>query len=91
MTETITVDLSTTAGQASVIAANGGPVVTIRVTCPARQLPPAHDGTPQDVPGFGRIVGLGPVAGVEVLYTIASIVTDEATSLRHRDGLVAFA
>jgi hypothetical protein len=69
----LTVNLSDTVGQASAIAANGGPVFTIKVTSPARELPPTKAGVPQDVPGFGRVTS-GPVKGYEVLYTIRSVV-----------------
>jgi hypothetical protein len=72
--DSITVNISATIGQDSAIRANGSPVFTIRVTSPARALPPMNDGTPQDVPGFGRVISGGPVNGHEILYTLSSVV-----------------
>ena len=74
----ITVNIADTVGQESAIAANGGPVFTVRVTHPATD----------EAPGFGRVVGLGPVAGYEILYKTTSVVEEE-TVLMHPDGLVA--
>lgn len=74
MATTLIVDLSKTVGQESAIAANGGPVFRIRVTCPAVALPPAKDGSSNDIPGFGRVLSVGPVKGYEVLYTLESVV-----------------
>jgi len=72
---TITVDLSKTIGQESAIKANGGPLFSIRVTCPAQATPNLTDGTPQaSMPGFGRVTCAGPVKGYEVLYTLESVV-----------------
>jgi hypothetical protein len=71
---TLTVDLSKTVGQSSAIEANGSPLFSIRVTHPARQLPPTKAGEPQSIPGFGRVVSAGPVKGYEVLYTLDSVV-----------------
>lgn len=71
---TITVDLSKTIGQESAILANGGPLFSIRVTCPARKMPPAADGSSNDLNGFGRVTCAGPVKGYEVLYTLESVV-----------------
>lgn len=73
MTATITVDLSKTIGQESAIAANGGPLFRIRVTCPAQPLPTTKAGEAQSIPGFGRVVCEGPVKGHEVLYTLESV------------------
>jgi hypothetical protein len=73
-TTTLTVDLSKTIGQDSAIQANGGPLFSIRVTCPAQALPAAKDGSSNNIPGFGRVVSAGPVKGYEVLYTLESVV-----------------
>ena len=70
----ITVDLSKTVGQESAISANGGPLFSIRVTCPAVALAPTKAGSLQSIPGFGRVVCAGPVKGYEVLYTLESVV-----------------
>lgn len=70
----VTVDLSKTVGQESAIEANGGPIFQIRVTHPVRVLPPANDGTYQEVNGFGKVVSGGPVNGHSVLYTGESVV-----------------
>jgi len=73
-TTTLIVDLSKTIGQDSAIQANGGPLFSIRVTCPAQALPAAKDGSSNNIPGFGRVVSAGPVKGYEVLYTLESVV-----------------
>lgn len=62
----ITVDLTgTEAANASAIAANGGPLFRIRVTCSADPAGRFH--------GFGKVVCEGPVKGHEVLYTLESV------------------
>lgn len=70
---TIKVDLTKTVGQESAIEANGSPVFEIRVTHPARPLPPTLAGEAQEINGFGRVTS-GPVKGYSVLYTLASVV-----------------
>ncbi len=70
---TITVNIANTVGQESAIKANGGPVFTVKVTCPARALPPTHAGEAQEINGFGRVTS-GPVKGHEVLYKLASVI-----------------
>ena len=72
-TKIIKVDLSKTVGQESAIEANGSPVFEVKVTHPARPLPPTKAGEPQEINGFGRVVSGGPVQGYEVLYTLASV------------------
>lgn len=69
----IVVNLTHTKGQASAIAANGGPTFTIKVTSPVTILAPTKDGAQQSVPGFGRVISAGPVKGYEVLYTLDSV------------------
>lgn len=64
--EIVTIDISNTVGQESAIEANGSPIFLVKITAPARIIDEQND-----VPGFGRVVD-GPVAGFEVLYTIAS-------------------
>lgn len=76
--QTLTVDLSKTIGQESAITANGGPIFSIRVTCPVQVLPPTKAGEPQSIPGFGKVVSAGPVKGYEVLYTLESVVAGAA-------------
>ena len=72
-TKIIKVDLSKTVGQESAIEANGSPVLEVKVTHPARPLPPTKAGEPQEINGFGRVLS-GPVKGHSVLYTLASVV-----------------
>ena len=69
----IVVNLTHTKGQASAIAANGGPIFTIKVTSPVTILAPTKDGAQQSVPGFGRVISTGPVKGYDVLYTLESV------------------
>lgn len=71
---TITINISNTVGQESAIEANGSPIFQVKVTCPARALPPTLAGEPQEINGFGRVTS-GPVKGHEVLYKLASVVS----------------
>lgn len=65
----VRVDLSHTIGQESAIEANGSSIFEIEITVPVRILDDGYA-----VPGFGRVVSDGPVAGYEVLYTAEAVI-----------------